>query len=59
MGILRACSLGAAAIAGHLGLKKLVVYYDANDAQISGLFQGQILLIMLLFLMVRLECANN
>ena len=29
-------SLGAAAIAGHLGLKKLVVYYDANDAQISG-----------------------
>ena len=29
-------SFGAAAIAGHLGLKKLVVYYDANDAQISG-----------------------
>ena len=29
-------ALGAAAIAGHLGLKKLVVYYDANDAQISG-----------------------
>ena len=29
-------SLGAAAIAGHLGLKKIVVYYDANDAQISG-----------------------
>jgi transketolase len=29
-------TLGAAAIAGHLGLKKLVVYYDANDAQISG-----------------------
>ena len=29
-------TLGAAAIAGHLGLNKLVVYYDANDAQISG-----------------------
>ena len=29
-------ALGAAAIAGHLGLNKLVVYYDANDAQISG-----------------------
>ena len=29
-------SLGAAAIAGHLGLKKIVVYYDANNAQISG-----------------------
>ena len=29
-------ALGAAAIAGHLSLNKLVVYYDANDAQISG-----------------------
>ena len=29
-------ALGSAAIAGHLGLKKLIVYYDANDAQISG-----------------------
>ena len=29
-------ALGAAAIAGHLGLNKLIVYYDANDAQISG-----------------------
>ena len=29
-------TLGAAAIAGHLGLNKLIVYYDANDAQISG-----------------------
>ena len=29
-------ALGSAAIAGHLGLNKLIVYYDANDAQISG-----------------------
>ena len=29
-------SLGSASIAGHLGLKKLIIYYDANEAQISG-----------------------
>ncbi len=29
-------ALGAAALAGHWGLSKLVLYYDANDAQISG-----------------------
>ena len=27
---------GSAAIAGHFGLGKLIMYYDANDAQISG-----------------------
>jgi len=27
---------GAVAIAGHFGLGKLIMYYDANDAQISG-----------------------
>ena len=27
---------GAIAIAGHWGLGKLIAYYDANDAQISG-----------------------
>ena len=27
---------GAIAIAGHYGLGKLIAYYDANDAQISG-----------------------
>lgn len=29
-------SLGAAAIAGHLGLGKFIMFYDANKAQISG-----------------------
>lgn len=29
-------SLGSSAIAGHLGLGKLIVFYDKNDIQISG-----------------------
>ena len=29
-------ALGSASIAGHLGLSKLIVFYDANSAQISG-----------------------
>tara|TARA_S200000501_G_scaffold54907_1_gene44950 strand:+ start:8461 stop:10476 length:2016 start_codon:yes stop_codon:yes gene_type:complete len=29
-------SLGSASIAGHLGLSKLIVFYDRNEAQISG-----------------------
>ncbi|MBE0651233.1 MAG: transketolase [Bacteroidales bacterium] len=29
-------ALGAAATAGHLGLGKLIVFYDKNNAQISG-----------------------
>ncbi len=29
-------SLGAAATAGHLGLGKLILFYDKNNAQISG-----------------------
>lgn len=29
-------SLGAAALAGHWGLAKLILYYDANAVQISG-----------------------
>ena len=29
-------TLGSASLAGHLGLSKLVVFYDANEAQISG-----------------------
>jgi transketolase len=29
-------ALGSASIAGHLGLSKLIVFYDANEAQISG-----------------------
>ncbi|MBT3217304.1 MAG: transketolase [Candidatus Marinimicrobia bacterium] len=29
-------ALGAAALAGHWGLSKLIMYYDSNQAQISG-----------------------
>jgi len=29
-------ALGAAALAGHWGLSKLIMYYDANDVQIAG-----------------------
>ena len=29
-------ALGSASLAGHLGLSKLIVFYDANEAQISG-----------------------
>lgn len=29
-------ALGAAALAGHWSLSKLILFYDANDAQISG-----------------------
>ena len=29
-------TLGSASLAGHLGLSKLIVFYDANEAQISG-----------------------
>ena len=29
-------TLGVAALAGHWGLSKLIMFYDANDAQISG-----------------------
>ncbi len=29
-------ALGVAAIAGHLGLSRLVLYYDSNEKQISG-----------------------
>lgn len=29
-------SLGAAALAGHWGLSKLIMFYDSNEAQISG-----------------------
>jgi len=30
-------ALGAAALAGHWGLSRVILYYDANSAQISGL----------------------
>jgi len=30
-------ALGAAALAGHWGLSKLIIFYDSNDAQISGM----------------------
>ena len=36
-------ALGTASLAGHLGLSKLFVFYDANKAQISGNTNGQIL----------------
>ena len=29
-------ALGSASLVGHLGLSKLIVFYDANEAQISG-----------------------
>ena len=29
-------TLGAASLAGHMKLNKLIVFYDANEAQISG-----------------------
>ena len=29
-------ALGTASLTGHLGLSKLIVFYDANEAQISG-----------------------
>ncbi len=29
-------SLGAASLAGHWGLSRIIMYYDANEAQISG-----------------------
>ena len=29
-------ALGSASLAGHLGLSRLIVFYDANSAQISG-----------------------
>ena len=29
-------TLGSASLAGHLGLSRLIVFYDANSAQISG-----------------------
>lgn len=30
-------ALGAAALAGHWGLSKIIMFYDANEAQISGM----------------------
>ena len=29
-------TLGSASLSGHLGLSKLIVFYDSNEVQISG-----------------------
>ena len=45
-GIFKSQWLRCIAIAGHFGLGKLIMYYDANDAQISGKVSRSILQIM-------------